>query len=166
MIHLRLLSATLLLGAVACGNKDEKAAAPAADTVPAAPATGAPAAANDGQYAVCSTCHQPTGLGLPPAFPPLAGSEVVNGAAEIPIAIVLHGLQGPLKVKGVDFNGAMAAWGTFSDEDIAATLTYERSSWGNSASAVTAAQVAAVRKATASRTTPWTWEELQKATLK
>ncbi len=156
MIHLRLLTATLLLGALACGGKDEKATVPAGNSS---------ATANEGQYAVCSTCHQPTGLGLPPAFPPLAGSEVVNGPAEIPIAIVLHGLQGPLKVKGVDFNGAMAPWGAFSDEEIAATLTYERSSWGNSASAVTATQVAVVRKATAGRTTPWTWEELQKAKL-
>jgi mono/diheme cytochrome c family protein len=90
----------------------------------------------------------------------------VNGPAEIPIAIVLHGLQGPLKVKGTDYNGVMAPWGTFSDEDIAATLTYERASWGNTGSAVTAAQVAAVRAATKGRTTAWTWDELQKAKLK
>ena len=27
----------------------------------------------------CSACHQPTGAGVPGAFPPLAGSEWVNG---------------------------------------------------------------------------------------
>lgn len=161
--------ALLSILALACGGGDKPAdtaaAAPAA--APAAePAAAKPAYVPEGQYAVCSTCHQPTGLGLDPAFPPLAGSEVVTGPAEVPIAIVLHGLQGPLTVKGKQYNGAMVAWGQLSDEDIATTLTYERSSWGNSAPAVTAAEVAAVREATKSRTTPWTWDELQKAKLK
>ncbi len=159
----------LALLAAACGGGEKPAETPAA-TPAAAPAaaesTPAAAAVSEGQYAVCSTCHQPTGLGLDPAFPPLAGSEILTGPSEVPIAIVLHGLQGPLKVKGKDYNGAMVAWGQLSDEDIAATLTYERASWGNSAPAVTAAEVAAVRAATKSRTTPWTWDELQQAKLK
>jgi mono/diheme cytochrome c family protein len=162
-------TAALAALVIGCGGKTEQAATPAADSaaVPAAPAA-APAATDvpKGQYAVCQACHQENGQGLPPAFPPLAGSELVNGPAEFPIAIVLNGLQGPIKVKGVDYNGVMAPWGQFSDEDIAATLTYERASWGNTGTAVTAAEVAAVRAATKGRTTAWTWEELQKAKLK
>jgi len=153
----------LVLVLAACGGKKKEKAAPAA-APPAAAAT--PAAVPQGQYAVCQTCHQADGMGIPNAFPPLAGSEIANGPAERPIAIVLHGLQGPLTVHGATYNGQMAAWGQFSDDDIAATLTYVRSSWGNAAPAVTAAEVAAVRAATASRTTPWTWEELQAAKLK
>jgi mono/diheme cytochrome c family protein len=151
----------LALVLAACGGEKPEAAPPAAEPA-AAPVA---AAVSQGQYAVCQTCHQADGKGLPNAFPPLAGSEIANGPAEVPIAIVLHGLQGPLTVHGTTFNGQMAPWGQFSDDDIAATLTYVRSSWGNAASPVTAAQVAAVRAATAGRTTPWTWDELQKAKL-
>lgn len=124
-------------------------------TVPAAPPVN--------KFAeVCAVCHQPTGLGLEGAFPPLAGSEWLNGRAEIPIAIVLHGLQGPITVKGKPFNGAMMAWGgTMTDDEIAGTLSYARSQWGNRAAAVTTAQVRAVRARFASRTTPWSAAELK-----
>jgi mono/diheme cytochrome c family protein len=111
---------------------------------------------------VCAVCHQATGLGLEGAFPPLAGSEWLNGRAVVPIAIVLHGLQGEISVKGKTYNGAMVAWGSvLNDEDLAATLTYARSQWGNRAAAVTAAQVRAARARFASRTTPWTAAELK-----
>lgn len=100
-------------------------------------------------YATCSACHQANGQGVPGAFPPLAGSEWVNGKGDVPIAIVLHGLQGPLTVKGQKYNGVMAPWGTtFNDDQIAAVVTYIRSQWGNKAPAVTKADVARVRAAT------------------
>lgn len=152
----------LVVVLAACGG-EKKEAAPPAEAPAAAPVA---AAVPQGQYAVCQTCHQADGNGVPNAFPPLAGSEIATGPAEVPIAIVLHGMQGPLTVHGTTYNGQMAAWGQFSDDDIAATLTYVRSSWGNAAPAVTAAEVAAVRAATAGRTTPWTWDELSKAKLK
>ena len=44
----------------------------------------------------CIACHQPTGMGLPGAFPPLAGSEYVTGSARRMVATMLKGLQGPL----------------------------------------------------------------------
>jgi mono/diheme cytochrome c family protein len=100
-------------------------------------------------FATCSACHQANGQGVPGAFPPLAGSEWVNGKGDIPIAIVLHGLQGPITVKGQKYNGVMAPWGTtFNDDQIAAVVTYIRSQWGNKAPAVTKADVARVRAAT------------------
>ena len=111
---------------------------------------------------LCQVCHQPTGAGLEGVFPPLAGSEWVTGPATVPIAIVLHGLQGEISVKGKTYNGAMMAWGTvLNDDDLAATLTYVRSQWGNRAAPVTAAQVRAVRARLASRTTPFTAAELK-----
>ena len=126
----------LALVLAACGG-EKKEAAPPAEAPAAAPVA---AAVPQGQYAVCQTCHQADGNGVPNAFPPLAGSEIATGPSEVPIAIVLHGLQGPLTVHGTTYNGQMAAWGQFSDDDIAATLTYVRSSWGNAAPAVTAAR--------------------------
>lgn len=111
---------------------------------------------------VCAACHQQAGEGLANVFPPLAGSEWVTGPAIIPIAIVLHGIEGEIEVKGRKYNSAMMAWGgVLNDEDLAATLTYARGQWGNRASPVTAAQVKAVRTKLASRTKPFTAAELR-----
>jgi mono/diheme cytochrome c family protein len=115
-------------------------------------------------YATCTACHMATGQGLPGAFPPLAGSEWVTGRAEIPIAIVLHGMQGEVTVKGAKYNSVMTPWGTtFNDQEIANVVTYIRSQWGNKAPAVTAADVAKVRAATKARKQAFTAAELRKA---
>jgi mono/diheme cytochrome c family protein len=104
----------------------------------------------------CAVCHQPTGLGLPPAFPPLAKSEIVNGSPKRISMIVLKGLQGPVKVNGVAFNGAMPAWEkTLTDKRIAAVLTYVRQEWGNTAPEITVEQIAAARKEFKGRADPW-----------
>lgn len=100
--------------------------------------------------AVCMACHQANGQGLPGAFPPLVESEWVTGSEDRAIRIVLYGLQGPIKVKGQDFNGVMPAAGPGSGfnlnaEKVAAVLTYIRQEWGNSAPAVSAAKVQEIR---------------------
>jgi mono/diheme cytochrome c family protein len=129
--------------------------------VPGAPTAGAPV---DGAAVFanrCAACHQATGLGLPGAFPPLAGSEYVVGEEERLVRIVLRGLTGSVTVKGQTFSGAMPAWADqLSDAEIAAVLTHVRASWGNAAEAITADKVAVQRAATAARTTPWTAGEL------
>jgi mono/diheme cytochrome c family protein len=96
----------------------------------------------------CQTCHQANGLGVPSQYPPLAGSEFTTGGSRRPAMIVLKGLQGPVTVKGQKFGSAvMQPWEkTLTDQKIADVLTYERSEWGNSASAVTAEQIAGLRK--------------------
>ncbi|MEZ4412517.1 MAG: hypothetical protein R2910_05995 [Gemmatimonadales bacterium] len=66
----------LVLVLAACGGEKKEEAAPAA-APPAAAA--APAAVAQGQFAVCQTCHQADGMGVPPS--PLAGSEIANGPA-------------------------------------------------------------------------------------
>lgn len=114
----------------------------------------------------CMVCHQMDGAGMPGAFPPLAGSEFVNGPPEHHIAIVLRGLTGKIRVKGANFNGDMPAWaGVLTDEEIAAILTYERTSWGNTGTPVTAQQVAAIRKLTEKQDTPWTLAKLLAANI-
>jgi mono/diheme cytochrome c family protein len=95
----------------------------------------------------CVTCHGATGAGAPGAFPPLAGNPVVVGDPNAVIKIVTGGLTGSITVKGGKYNGTMPAWkGTLTNAQIASVITYIRSSWGNSASAVTEAQVAAQAK--------------------
>jgi mono/diheme cytochrome c family protein len=56
----------------------------------------------------------------------------------------------------------MPPWKSLSDADMAAVLTYVRSSFGNHADAVTPEEVARERAATAGRTTMWTVAELEK----
>lgn len=111
----------------------------------------------------CIACHMVDGKGVPGAFPPLAGSEWVNGSEERIIRIVLHGLNGKITVSGHEFNNAMASLGgSLKDDQIANVLTYVRQEWGNNAPAVSAETVAKIRSENASRTAPWTADELLK----
>jgi mono/diheme cytochrome c family protein len=104
----------------------------------------------------CAACHQATGAGLPGVFPPLAGSNWVNGHDTTVIQIVLHGVQGSLTVNGGKYNGTMPTFGAqLSDADIAAVLSYVRNHWGNKAGDVSAQLVTAQRAATAQHNEPW-----------
>ena len=118
----------------------------AAALVPHGHASATASAAPDGKAVYtknCSSCHQATGQGLTGTFPPLAKNDVVTGDPNKVIHILLNGLNGPIKVNGTSYNNAMPPWkGTLSNAEIAAVITYIRSSWGNKASAVTEAQVA------------------------
>jgi cytochrome c oxidase subunit 2 len=86
----------------------------------------------------CVACHQATGKGAPPAFPPLDGSRVVNGPKDDQIALVLHGKP----------NTTMAAFGKqLNDVELAAVVTFTRNAWGNKAGeAIQPSEVKALRK--------------------
>lgn len=158
------LAGTLALGACAKSNNatSEASGAPAesaaASSAPAAAEASAEASsapeANGGSGAGatvystnCSSCHQADGKGLAGAFPPLAGNPVVTGDPKDLVHIVKYGLTGKVSVAGHDFNGVMPPWGSqLSDTQVADVVTYIRTSWGNTASAVTAADVTAVTK--------------------
>ena len=88
----------------------------------------------------CSSCHGANGQGG--VGPPLTKNAVVIGDPAKVIHIVKNGLTVPTNINGKTYPGSMPAWkGTLSSADIAAVISYIRSSWGNKASAVTAAQV-------------------------
>jgi mono/diheme cytochrome c family protein len=96
--------------------------------------------------AVCATCHQASGTGVPGSFPPLAGSGEFYGSPENHAKILVHGLSGAITVQGVAFDGVMPPQGSaLSDYDVAAVATFERSSWGNADGPVLPEQVAAIR---------------------
>ena len=101
----------------------------------------------------CATCHQMSGLGVAGQYPPLAGSEIVNGGSRLPAMIVLKGLTGPVTVKGQQFGSAvMQPWEkTLTDQKIADVLTFIRQEWGNTGGPVSAEGVAALRKELAGR---------------
>jgi mono/diheme cytochrome c family protein len=105
---------------------------------------------------VCSSCHQPTGLGVPGVYPPLAGSPWLVRDGITPVRIVLLGIQGPIDVGGRTYNGLMPTWrAALTDEQVAVVLTYVRSHFGNSAPPIEASTVARVRAQYASRTSSW-----------
>jgi len=103
---------------------------------------------------LCQACHQPDGRGREHLGAPLVGSAFALAAdPRLPARIVLNGKEGPI--------GLMPPLGNaLSDDQIAAVLTYVRREWGHTASPVDPATVAATRAATASRTRPWTNDEL------
>ena len=71
----------------------------------------------------CVACHQPTGLGLPPAFPALKGGAITTGDIGAHINIVVNGSAK---------NPAMQAFkAQLTKTQIAAVITYERNAWGN-----------------------------------
>jgi mono/diheme cytochrome c family protein len=131
------------------------------------PKSGAAAALAHGRQIyeqVCGLCHGVDGLGKPGQAPPLAGSEWVMAKGVQRLAhIPLTGLTGDVKVKGNDWNMSMAAMGAaLPDADLAAVLTYIRSSWGNGMGEVTADDVKAARTAIGAHPQPLSGEQLAK----
>ena len=71
----------------------------------------------------CAACHGPTGAGIPGVFPALSNNPVATGDTAGNINIVMNGKAGT----------AMAAYKSqLSDVDLAAVITFERNSFGNS----------------------------------
>jgi len=111
---------------------------------------------------LCAACHQPTGKGLEGLAPPLAESEWVLGEPERIVKVVMHGLRGPIKVKGMTYSYDMPAAGFLTDEQIAGVLTYVRREWDHEASPVSVDLVKKIRAENKGRTDAWTEAELGK----
>ena len=110
----------------------------------------------------CAACHQPHGKGQEGLAPPLADSDWPEGPPERLVRIVLHGLRGPLTIKGRTYELDMPALGVFDDEQIAAILTYIRREWGHAADPVEPELVKKIRAETENREEAWTEAELLK----
>jgi mono/diheme cytochrome c family protein len=163
-------------GSPDAAKADAKPSAPVAAKSTDAPAPVAAAGSYDlsasiangkGIYTLsCQLCHQPTGLGLPGAFPPLAGTEFVAGDDRRLVAIVLKGIQGPIKVADKMYAAGMPQPDIMfpvlkEDKGVADVLNYVRNSFGNkSDKAITPEFVGKVRAEFASKTVQWTEQEL------
>jgi cytochrome c oxidase subunit II len=133
-------------------NPVAMAAQPASDNAGAKPASGGSAGGFD--YAAkgeqlytanCAACHGATGTGVPGAFPPLAGDPVVTAKdPTMHVKVVLHGLKGA-SIGGKPYTSQMPPFPQLSDEDIAAIVDHERTSFGNNAPTVTPADVKKLR---------------------
>jgi mono/diheme cytochrome c family protein len=96
----------------------------------------------------CLTCHQPDGGGVPNLNPPLAGTKWVNGPKAALVQFILKGSKGQVEIDGETFHNAMPAQAHLTDEQIADVLTFVRKNFGNKSSAVTPAEVKALRAKT------------------
>jgi len=112
--------------------------------------------------AQCAACHQATGAGLPGVFPPLDGSEWVQGEPRVLANILLHGITGEITVKGNKYQGAMPAFPQLSDAELAGIASFIRSNWSNKAEPLQA-ELFAKERADGSRTTPFEGEAALKA---
>jgi putative heme-binding domain-containing protein len=111
----------------------------------------------------CHACHKQDGRGMAGQAPPLADSDWVNGDPQHLVRIALHGLRGPIKVNGKEWNLTMPGLGqspVMNDERLAGVLTYVRRAWGNYGEAVDPEFVAKIRESAPGRTALWTVEEL------
>jgi len=79
-------------------------------------------------FQICASCHGANGLGIDGLAPPLMNSEHVKNTERLAL-IILHGLEGPVHVKGEEYNLNLAMPGlirneTISDKDIADIISY------------------------------------------
>jgi mono/diheme cytochrome c family protein len=95
----------------------------------------------------CAACHRPDGVGYELVFPRLAGNPVVQaGNPRSLISIVLDGSQTPRTARTpAQFTMPRFAW-RLSDKDVADVVNFVRTSWGNSASPASSADVAKIRE--------------------
>lgn len=117
-------------------------------------------------YRACRSCHNQDGRGQEGLGPSLVGTPWVIGPPERLIALVLHGIEGPIEVHGEIWDDLMPGFATdprLPDTAIAALLTYVRRSWGNTADPVSPELVTGVRQQTSDRVDPWTARELESA---
>jgi len=139
-----------------------------AGTASSEQAAGAVAKPGEAAYlAVCANCHLEHGRGMAPAYRSLVGSVWATGPADRSIAIVLHGIRGPVVDERYTYHTTMLPYGSgaaMSDTMVAAVVTYVRSSWGNTSSPVTSADVARVKTRYAGRTAGFTQAELDAMT--
>jgi cytochrome c oxidase subunit 2 len=94
----------------------------------------------------CAACHQPDGKGVPPAFPALAGSKIVNGPLLSPEGKLIPDSHVDRVMNGKPGTAMQAFKTTLSDTDIAAIVTYERNAFGNAkGDMIQPAQIKALR---------------------
>jgi len=81
---------------------------------------------------ICIACHQADGKGVPGAFPALSGSKIVNGPLLESKGRMIKDGHLDRVMNGKPGTAMQAFKNSLSDTDIAAIVTYERNSFGNS----------------------------------
>lgn len=137
-ISLLALAGCLIISCGDSGSKTEKQPFESSGT----PTASAPSG-EDIYKRACASCHMAGGDGIANVYPPLAKSDYITDK-EKTILQVIKGSSGELVVNGKTYNNTMPPQ-QLNDDEVAAVLSYVYSSFGNTGTAVTAAEVAAVR---------------------
>ena len=93
----------------------------------------------------CLTCHQADGGGVPDMNPPLIRTSYLKGDKQRLIKVVLNGFMQPVDIDGESYSNVMPPHNFLKDQEIADILTFVRNSFTNKGTAITVAQVKAVR---------------------
>jgi len=93
----------------------------------------------------CLACHMEDGSGVPRMNPTLVKTKWVLGDKKTLALIVLNGMDEEIEIDGQNYSNPMAPHDFLKDQEIADVLTYIRNSFGNKATAVTAAEVKTAR---------------------
>ena len=94
----------------------------------------------------CAQCHGDQGLGVANAYPPLAGNRAVTMASmENLVQIVLNGAYAPATAGNPRPFGMPPFVLVLNDSEVAAVISYIRTSWGNQAGDITPLQVQRIR---------------------
>jgi glucose/arabinose dehydrogenase/mono/diheme cytochrome c family protein len=94
----------------------------------------------------CASCHRPDGHGNPGFIPPLVDSEWVEGNVGRLIDITLAGMNVPIVVNQVQYDGEMPGYSNLKDEEIRDILNYIRIEFGKVGGNIIAADVMHQRK--------------------
>lgn len=103
----------------------------------------------------CGTCHQTNGSGVRDAVPPLAESPFLAAPPEVAANILLHGIDGPIRVGNTVYDGHMPNFSSvLSDAEIARLVTHVRAKFVGKKDPMSERRVASVRKSGRGRG-PW-----------
>ena len=94
----------------------------------------------------CAICHQLTGSGLPPTFPPLAKADYLLADTKRAIRQTMYGAAAPITVNGATYPGGIMTKVPLSDEEVKDVVNYILNSWGNKGGVITLDDVKAERK--------------------
>jgi nitrite reductase (NO-forming) len=93
----------------------------------------------------CAACHLADGKGVQAVFPPLVGSDYIDGNPDKAIHALVNGLSGKLTVNGVEYNSVMPKQ-SLTDAEAAAVLNYVYQSMNGKDVTITPEQVKKQRK--------------------
>jgi len=127
-----------------CGggkSSDQKADSTQVSQAPAGAVDEAQMTLGKGIYeAKCKACHQPTGLGLKPAFPPLANSDYLLADKKRAVLQALNGSNHEIIVNGEKYTAPMPQQVGTADSAVA-VINYVLNSFGNNGGTITVDEV-------------------------
>lgn len=93
----------------------------------------------------CMPCHQQDGSGVPGMNPPLYNSTAVSGNKQLLIQWILKGTTEKKAINDTWYSNNMPPQDFLKDEEIAAVLTFIRTSFGNKSSKIVTRDVTTMR---------------------